>query len=133
MTTPVIFFVFGHIVHFSIDHTLPRAIRKLYKTAFSNTYLLDLICDKNPQSINKSENFGAEPLCYAKQIEDECNKLITPDFKKWVCVLIETDEFKNNLNRFICLQKLIKDEDQGKLRNELLEESRTLENKLTGE
>lgn len=112
---------------------ITEAIRKVYKTVFSNTYLLDLICDKNPQSIDKSETWGAESLSYAKQIEDECKKIITPGFKNWVCEVIETDDFKNNMNRFISLQKLIKDENPGKQRNALLNASGTLEKELTGE
>jgi hypothetical protein len=107
------------------------ATRLAYKTAFSNTYLLDLICNKEVSQIDKSELGGYERLSYAREIVDWCNELLTKDFKSWLCRLIETEEFKANLNIFISLQKLIKDEPVGPLRSKLVNESYKLGNKLT--
>jgi hypothetical protein len=112
---------------------LKEAARLAYRTAFSNTYLIDLICNKTPTNIDKSELDGGESLIYAKEIVEGCNKLMNSDFKVWLCKLSETDEFKANLNRFISLQKLIKDEPSGPLRSHLIDESSKLERQLTNE
>ena len=104
---------------------------KAYKTAFSNTYLIDLICNKETIGIDKSELDGSESLVYARQIVEGCIKLLTPEFKDWICTLNETDDFKSNLNKFISLQKLIKDESTGPLRSKLVNESSKLEGLLT--
>jgi tetratricopeptide (TPR) repeat protein len=73
---------------------LKEAARLAYRTAFSNTYLIDLICNKTPPNIDKSELDGGESLIYAKEIIEGCNKLLTKDFKVWLCKLSETDEFR---------------------------------------
>jgi hypothetical protein len=112
---------------------LTEALRKLYKTSFTNTYLVDLICKRNPTNINKSELISFESLEYAKQILSDCEKLITPAFKEWLKSTTRKTDFKKNMNRFISLQKLIKDESPGHLRSSLLNESREFEDKLTVE
>ena len=109
------------------------AVSKIYKTAFSNTYLIDLIRNQEVKSVDKSELVGFEPLEYARQIVDGCVNLLTQDFKQWLCTYRETDEFKSNLNKFISLQKLIKDEHTGDLRDKLIRESIKLEKQLTKE
>jgi hypothetical protein len=107
------------------------AVRLVYKTAFSNTYLLNLICKKEGIHIDKSEPGGYEKISYAREITEWCDKLLTKDFKSWLCKLIETEGFKADMNRFISLQKLIKDEPVGPLRSKLINESYKLTNKLT--
>jgi hypothetical protein len=112
---------------------IKEANSKAYKTAFSNTYLIDLICNKETIGIDKSELDGSESLVYAKQIVEGYIKLLTPEFKEWICRLNETEDFKSNLNRFISLQKLIKDESTGPSRSRLINESSKLEVLLTGQ
>ena len=107
------------------------AIKKAYATAFSNTYLIDLICGKKPAQLDKSELSGSENLDYATQIFDGCVNLLTDDFVSWLCSLSETVDFKKNLNLYISLQKLIKDESSGQARTKLLKESEKLEKLLT--
>jgi tetratricopeptide (TPR) repeat protein len=113
------------------NNKMEAAIAKTYETVFSNTYLVDLICSKEVRSIDKSETIGFETLGYAKEIVDDCVKLLTDDFITWLKTLIETEDYKSNLNKFISLQKLIEDESAGKLRSKLIEESRKLEKRLT--
>ena len=110
-----------------------EAVRSAYKTAFSNTYLIDLICKKSSTSIDKSELDGGETLIYAKEIVEGCDKLLPKDFTIWLCKFSESDEFKANLNKYISLQKLIKDEPVGQLRSHLIDESAKLERQLTYE
>lgn len=110
---------------------LKEAARMIYKTAFSNTYLIDLICNKTPINVDKSEPCGSESLIYANNIIEGCSKLLSGEFKIWLCKLSETDEFKGNLNRFISLQKLIKDEPSGPLRSHLIDQTSKLVTQLT--
>jgi len=114
------------------NNKIPDAIKKAYETAFSNTYLLDLINGKKPLPLDKSETMGFEPIDYALEVYEDSIKLISLEFQIWISNLSETDEFKNNLNRFISLQKLIKDEHVGPMRTHLIQESDKFERLLTG-
>ena len=113
------------------NNKIKEAVPKAYATAFSNTYLIDLICGKQPAQLDKSELSGSEDLKYAIQIHDGCVNLLTADFISWICTLSETVDFKKNLNLYISLQKLIKDEPSGPARIRLLKESDKLEKLLT--
>jgi len=95
------------------NNKIPEAIQKAYETAFSNTYLLELIGGRDTVQMDKSEPIGYENLEYAKQIYKDCINLITLDFQIWISNLSEFDDFKANLNKFISIQILIKDEPVG--------------------
>jgi hypothetical protein len=114
------------------NNKIPEAIQKAYKTAFSNTYLLELIAGRDTVQLNKSEMIGYENLEYAKQVFKDCINLITLDFQIWLSNLSEFDDFKANLNKFISIQKLIKDEPVGPMRTGLIQESNKFERQLTG-
>ena len=66
------------------NNKIPKAVNKAYETAFSNTYLFDLINGKEPIRIDKSESIGFENLEYARKINRDCIKLITPEFQIWI-------------------------------------------------
>ncbi len=113
------------------NNKIPQAVNKAYETAFSNTYLLDLINGKDPVQMYKSETIGFENLEYARQIYKDCMKLVTLEFQIWISNLSESDDFKANLNKFISLQKLIKDEPVGPLRTGLIQESSKFKRRFT--
>lgn len=110
-----------------------EAIRSAYKTAFSNTYLIDLLCKNTVGNIDKFEFSGAENLSYALQIADKCEELLTKDFKVWLCSLHRSDEFTANMKKFISIQKLIKDEEEDSLLSQLNDASEKLQKQLTEE
>ena len=114
------------------NNKIPQAINKAYETAFSNTYLLELIAGRDTVQLDKSEMIGYENLEYAKQIYKDCINLITLEFQIWISNLSEFDDFKANLNKFISIQKLIKDEPVGHMRTGLIQESNKFESQLTG-
>ena len=114
------------------NNKIPESLRKVYETAFSNTYLLDLIAGKDVKPIDKSELIGFENLDYAKQIYKGCIELITLEFQIFLTGLIEDKGFKDNLNKYIGLQKLIKDEPVGQMRSHLINESTKFEKATTG-
>lgn len=113
------------------NNKISDAIKKVYATAFSNTYFLDLISGRDTVQIDKSEPIGFETLDYAKSAYEDCIEFITLEFQVWISNLSEFDEFKDNMNKFISLQKLIKDEPTGQLRTELLQTSRKFTRQLT--
>lgn len=108
-----------------------EAIRLAYKTAFSNTYVLDLISNKEVANIDKSEMDDSQNIDHAIEIIEWFNNHLTKEFKSWIGELTETEDYKINMNRFISIQKLIKDEPVGPLRSHLLQESYKLEKELT--
>ena len=114
------------------NNKITESLEKVYETAFSNTYLLDLIAGYNPDPIDKSELSGSENLDYAKDIYTACIDLITIEFKTYLSGLVENKTFKENIARFIAMQKLIKDEPVGQMRTHLLNESNKFERQLTG-
>jgi tetratricopeptide (TPR) repeat protein len=119
-------------VAFFENNKIPEAIQKAYETAFSNTYLLELIAGRDTVQLDKSETIGYENFEYAKQIYKDCINLITLDFQIWISKLSGFDDFKANLNKFISIQKLIKDEPVGPIRTSLIQESYKFESQLTG-
>jgi hypothetical protein len=104
------------------------AIHLAYRTAFSNIYVIDLLCN-NPVTINDPSHPG--DFEYAKQLTEWCEKFLTKDFKQWLCMLNETEEFKSNMNKFISLQKLIDDESLSESQSDLIDEAEKLERGLT--
>jgi hypothetical protein len=114
------------------NNKIPEAIQKAYETAFSNTYLLELIGGRDTVQLDKSELIGYENLEYAKQVYKDCINLITLEFQIWISNLSEFDDFKANLNKFISIQKLIKDEPVGPMRAGFIRESNKFERQLTG-
>jgi hypothetical protein len=99
------------------------AIKKVYKTAFSNTYLVYLICGIHQDSIDKSELQGGASLDYAKQILSTCRASLTLEFMHWLKTICQSTDFNRRLDRFISLQKLIADEGVGQRRLDLLKVS----------
>jgi hypothetical protein len=114
------------------NNKIQESLRKVYETAFSNTYLLDLIAGKEAKPIDKSELIGFENLDYAKQIYKGCIELITLEFQIYLTALIDDKGFTDNLNKYIALQKLIKDEPDGQMRSHLINESAKFEQATTG-
>ena len=126
------FNLYWSMTYFENNDTV-KATKILYKTSFTNTYLIDLLSERKPANIDKSETIGFESKNYAVQISKECEKLITPNFKKWLIKTSEREDYKKNMNRFISIQKLTKDEHLGELRSALINESRKFKNTLTKE
>jgi hypothetical protein len=114
------------------NNKIAEALQKAYETAFSNTYLLDLIAGRDTAQLDKSEPIGYEKLEYAIQIYKDCIQLITLDFQIWISNRSEYEDFKANLNKFISIQKLIKDEPVGPMRTTIIRESYKFERQLTG-
>jgi hypothetical protein len=104
------------------------AIRLAYRTAISNIYMINLLC-KN--TITNNGGSGVGDFDYAVKLIEWVEKLLTSDFKQWICRLNETEEFKANMNKYISLQTLIDDESLGESRSDLIDESKKLERMLT--
>jgi hypothetical protein len=103
------------------------AIRLAYRTAFSNIYVIDLLCN-NKVTLNDASDPG--DIDSAKRLAEWCEKFLTKDFKQWICKLNETEDFKANMNKFISIRKLIDDESLSEIRAKLIEQSEKLERGL---
>jgi hypothetical protein len=112
---------------------IKEAIRMAYKTGFSNIYLIDLLCKKSPVDIDRLEHAQIEDLEYAKKIVEGYEKLVTKEFRDWICLLNENEEFKSHMKKYVSIQKLLSDEPQGQLRSYLIDEASALERLLTNE
>ena len=114
------------------NNKITEAIQKAYETVFSNTYLIELIGGRETIQLDKSELIGYENLEFAKQIYKDCINLITLEFQIWISNLSEFEDFKANLNKFISIKKLIKDEPVGPIRTGFIRECNKFKRQLTG-
>ena len=108
-----------------------EAKKKAYTTAFSNTYLFDLLLDRPVEQMDKSELISFESLEFAEEIKGTCIKYGTERFFSWLKAFTESDEYRDNMNAFINLSKQIKHTEQGEERRALLKQERDFINKLT--
>jgi len=96
-------------------------------TAFQNIYLHGLLLDRELSKIDMYEH-GYDMLEFAKSIIKDCKKVSTQPYLDWLEAFIDTDEYKEPINKFIELNKLLKDENNRDKRMELLDHIRNLEN-----
>ena len=119
-------------LHWSIAYYELGKIKeaKIYTidTALQNIYLHELLLDRKVKHIDMYE-FGRDMLEHAQLIRKEYGKEATDSYLNWLSAFIETDEYKEPINKFIELSKLLKDEENHDRRIELHGEIRTLENK----
>jgi hypothetical protein len=96
-------------------------------TAFQNVYLHGLLVDREVSQIDMYEH-RYDMLEYAKSMIKDCKKVSTKSYLDWLTTFINTDEYKGPINKFIALNKLLKDENNGDKRIDLLNYIRDLEN-----
>ena len=96
-------------------------------TAFQNVYLHGLLIDREVNQIDMYEN-GYDILEFAKSIIKDCKKVLTQSYLDWLSIFIDTDEYIEPINRFIELNKLLKDENIREKRSELICQISELEN-----
>lgn len=102
---------------------------KIYSidTAFQNVYLHDLLLDKEVKRIDMYEH-GYDMLEFAKSMIKDCKKVSTQNYLDWIKVFMDTEEYRKPINKFIALNKLLKDENKTDKRGELLDQISDLVN-----
>ena len=102
---------------------------KIYSidTAFQNIYLHGILLDRNVNQIDMYEN-GYDMLEFAKSMINDCKKVSTQAYLDWLTIFIDTDEYKEPINKFIALNKLLKDEKNQDKRIELFDHISDLKN-----
>jgi hypothetical protein len=95
-------------------------------TAFQNIYIHGLLFEDEISSIDMYEH-GYNMLEYAKSLIEDCKKVTTKTYLDWLSIFMESDEYKESVNKFIALNKLLKDEDNYNKRAEILNHIRNLE------
>lgn len=97
-------------------------------TAFQNIYLHNLLFDREVNRIDMYEH-GYDMLEFAKSMIKDCKKMATQNYLDWLIEFMVTEEYKEPINKFIALNKLLKDEANTDKRSELLDHISDLENK----
>jgi len=69
---------------------------------------------------------GYDMLEFAKSLIKDCKKVVTKDYLDWLLKFVDTDDYKDPVNKFIALNKLLKDENNIDKRIELLDHIRRL-------
>ena len=95
-------------------------------TAFQNIYLHKILLDREVIQIDMYE-LGRDMLEFAQLITKNYGKVATKSYLDWLSAFIETDEYKEPINKFIALNKLLKDEDNDDKRIELQDQISALE------
>lgn len=114
------------IAYFGLGH-IPDAKTYTIDTAFQNVYLHGLLLNGKVSQIDLYEH-GYDMLEFAKSMIKDCKKVSTKSYLDWLSTFIETEEYKEPINRYIALNKLFKDENNRDKRIELLNHIRDLEN-----
>ena len=96
-------------------------------TAFQNIYLHGLLLDKEVVRIDMYEP-GYDMLEFTKSMIKDCKKVSTQPYLDWLAKFMDTAEYKEPVDKFIALNKLLKDENNRDKRIELLDHIKDLEN-----
>ncbi len=95
-------------------------------TAFQNVYLHQLLLDKKVTPFDMYEH-GYDMLEFAQSLIKHCKKVMTQNYRDWLLLFIDLDEYKEPVNRIIQLNKLLKKENNRDKRIDLLNNIRNLE------
>jgi hypothetical protein len=96
-------------------------------TAFQNIYLHGLLLDREISRIDMYEH-GYDMLEFAKSMIKDCKEASTKPYLDWLARFMDTEEYKVPINKFIALNKLLKDESSQDKRIELFRYITELEN-----
>ncbi len=95
-------------------------------TAFQNIYFHKLLLDREIIRFDMY-NYGCDMLEFAKSMVKEIKKVSTKKYIEWLATFIETDEYKEPINKLIEINKLLKDENNTNKRSKLFNQIRDLE------
>ena len=95
-------------------------------TAFQNIYLHELLLGREVKRIDMYE-FGRDMYEFAQSMTKDYGNVATKSYLDWLSAFIETDEYKDPINKFIVLNKIVKDEDNNDKRIKLHDQISALE------
>lgn len=95
-------------------------------TAFQNIYLHGLLLDNEIKQIDMYEH-GYDMLEFTKSIIKDCKKVATQLYRDWLTSFMKTSEYIEPINRFITINKLLKNENDSHKRTQFLNNIRDLE------
>ena len=98
---------------------MPEAKACTINTALKNVYLHHLLLGEDIDQINMYES-GYQTLEYAYAITDSCRKLATKAYINWLGAFVESDEYRQLVNKHIQISKLLKDEESLEIRMGLI-------------
>jgi len=107
----VAYFEFGKLAEAKV-HTID--------TAFQNVYLHNLLLDKGVEQIDMYE-LMYNMLEFTTTNIDQYKKAVTKSYIDWLQEFIETDEYKNPVNKYIALGKLMNDGESDEKHSQLID------------
>ena len=107
-----------------------EAEQKAFQTFCSNTYLFDKYFGRQIIPIDKWEESNLETLAFTKYFDYSSEQKELADFSEWLYMLISSHGFINKLNKYIDIQKRLKNEDDLETRQYLVETAIQLEQSL---
>ena len=107
-----------------------EAEQKAFQTFCSNTYLFDKYFGRQIIPIDKWEESNLETLAFTKYFDYSSEQKELADFSEWLYMLISSHSFINKLNKYIDIQKRLKNEDDLETRQYLVETAIQLEQSL---
>lgn len=113
------------IAYFGLGQIIQAKVYTI-DTAFQNLYLHGLLLDREINRIDMYEH-GYDMLEFARSMIKDCKKVSSKPYLDWLITFMDTDEYKESINKFIALNTLLKDESDQDKRIELLDHIRDLE------
>jgi len=93
-----------------------------------NTYLIDLIMEKEITDQDKYEWMASETLAWAKENVSIHKAILTTPFINWLQTFVMTNEYQAGYNKYIAIKKLLKGMEVSEERSSLLDaESKCIE------
>ena len=102
---------------------LEDAEKMALKTYFANAYLFDKFFKRQIIKIDKWEWSNWEGSEIAEEFQYSCNDKNLLDCTEWLEQLENTDRFKSKVDRFLEIQKALKEEDSTEKRKQLVREA----------
>ena len=90
-------------------------------------YFYELLLDRDVKLIDMYDPKGNELLEHTKTWINDCKKIVTKPYMDWLSAFIDSNEYKEQVNRFISLLKLLADETDDDKRISILNSIRDLE------
>lgn len=107
-----------------------KAEQKVFETYCQNTFLLNKFLGKPLQNLKISENDWAGSTAYLDNLDYSHNQPNLADFSVWLNDFINSEKFIVAAIRFIELKNKLNNENEVKIRGELLDQIDALQNEF---
>jgi hypothetical protein len=124
------FFLFEWTITLFYNSKTNEARRMVYRTFFSNTYLLNKFFDRPIVPVDKWEGSNLENSEYIKGLPYSKDDTQLSEFTDWIRLLMDSDEFKKITDTFIDLNRQLKNVPSGDEWSDIIRRINLIENVL---